>query len=241
LGSTTPLRRRIWISARLWWRRVLGLNDSPESIAASTAIGVFIALTPTIGIQMILSFALCCLARVNRIAGPLMAWITNPVTMFPVFWFNLHVGLLLFPMRAGEADSRLALAVEDLKQVSGFDFIFLRWEKMKLAVNAIWSMGPDVLLPLFLGSIVVGLVCGLLAYPFTRWAVIRFRARRTERGKRWSSAAPRALQEELPSSAPPGMVVAVAASTRPVPPTPESATAAVVSASADSAPPPSTA
>ncbi|HIC22647.1 MAG TPA: DUF2062 domain-containing protein, partial [Planctomycetes bacterium] len=35
------------------WRRILQLEGSSHSIALGTAIGLFVAMTPTVGLQMI--------------------------------------------------------------------------------------------------------------------------------------------------------------------------------------------
>ncbi len=39
---------------RRFIQRILQINDTPESIALGTAVGIWLAMTPTVGIQMIL-------------------------------------------------------------------------------------------------------------------------------------------------------------------------------------------
>ena len=45
---------RWWATPRRLIRRLLSLDDTPHAIALGTAIGMFIGLTPTVGIQMII-------------------------------------------------------------------------------------------------------------------------------------------------------------------------------------------
>ena len=51
------------------FRAIVMLDDTPHSIALGTAIGLFIAWTPTVGIHMILVVALALLFRANKVAG----------------------------------------------------------------------------------------------------------------------------------------------------------------------------
>ena len=75
------------------WRRtrrflivkVLHANDTPHRIALGIAIGVFIGLTPTVGLQMIIALALATALRANKVVCIPMVWITNPVTLVPIY------------------------------------------------------------------------------------------------------------------------------------------------------------
>ena len=48
---------RWWTSPGRLAQRVLTLDDTPHSIALGTAIGMFVGLTPTVGIQMVVVLA----------------------------------------------------------------------------------------------------------------------------------------------------------------------------------------
>ncbi|MBE7465595.1 MAG: DUF2062 domain-containing protein [Planctomycetes bacterium] len=195
--------RSVHINGRKWFRKVLGLNDTPESIAASTAIGIFVAWTPTIGIQMIISFALCAVARVNRIAGPLMAWITNPVTIPPIFYFNYLVGSWILHSEgdAGTAGKRMDAAWETMGTVSMWDFLTFNGPQINKWFDEMLHLGAEIMVPLMVGSILVGLVLGLAAYPLTVRAVRAFRAARQKRGVFWKAHATGA---HLPAVSPAG-------------------------------------
>ncbi|MEQ9069058.1 MAG: DUF2062 domain-containing protein, partial [Gimesia chilikensis] len=79
-------------------RSILMLDDSAHSIALGTAIGMFIALTPTVGIQMLLvvcvAFLTRPLFRFNQVASLITVYISNPLTIVPIYWFDYKVGTL---------------------------------------------------------------------------------------------------------------------------------------------------
>ena len=77
----------------LWWRKtkrsVLLINDTPHRVALGIGIGTFIAYQPIVGIQMIVGALLAMLLRANITATLPPAWITNPVTILPIY-LTLH-------------------------------------------------------------------------------------------------------------------------------------------------------
>lgn len=111
-----------------------------------------------IPIQMVTSAFSAIVFRINLPISVALVWITNPLTMPPVFYMNYLVGtwLLGTPARAGE----FHLSVE--------------W--ITSEIGAIWK-------PLYFGSFVLGVVFALLGYCamrlYWRWHVLkRFRERR---------------------------------------------------------------
>ncbi|MEC9476107.1 MAG: DUF2062 domain-containing protein [Planctomycetota bacterium] len=151
------------------WRRILQLQGSAHSIALGTAIGLFIAMTPTVGLQMIIIVLISLVIPANRLAGFIMVYISNPLTVVPIYWLDYWVGLKCL--------SQTGMTRQDFET---------RWiEAQSKAAEAGWyegslelmrSFGNDVLGPMFLGGAVVGLVCALPAYPLTLKFVRQYRA-----------------------------------------------------------------
>ncbi len=73
-----------------------------NEIALGAAIGIFIGLTPTAGIQMWIVFILWLFfkyvlgVRFDLIIGVALVWISNPFTVFLIYYLFLVTGLLLF-------------------------------------------------------------------------------------------------------------------------------------------------
>lgn len=65
-----------------------------RSLAGGTAIGLFIAFIP-MPLQMALAAMLAILFRVNLPLATALVWITNPITIPPVFYFAYVLGSIL--------------------------------------------------------------------------------------------------------------------------------------------------
>lgn len=142
-----------WNSPRALLRAILSLNDTPHSIAKGTAIGMFLGLTPTVGIQMMLVMLVSFFIRFNRKAALITVYISNPFTMIPMYWANYKVGTLFFDETVSHED------FERLLTYHGFS----EW------MNAIHAVFIEVGLPLLFGSLIVATTGGLITYPFIRW------------------------------------------------------------------------
>lgn len=160
--------------------RFLHLDDTPHRIALGVAIGLFVALTPTVGLQMVIGAMLAWLLRANKVPAIGLAWITNPFTIVPVFYFNWCVGHALM-YREIEGDdavrNRIADTVAEFGGFTGamgrlFDWSF--WEKLVAPLGAIAG-------ELIVGSILVATVAGLSGYLLTYGGVRRYRERRLVR------------------------------------------------------------
>ncbi len=86
-------RRNFLLKLRPVFRWVLKLRSSSYAIAGGLGLGMFLAFTPTVGIQIILAVVLATLLNVNRPAAMIPVWITNPVTVAPIYTFNYWLGL----------------------------------------------------------------------------------------------------------------------------------------------------
>lgn len=153
--------------------RVLHVDDTPHRIALSVAIGIFVTWTPTIGLQMILTVILCALCRANKAVGVPFVWISNPLTIVPIYYPNYVVGCWLLGGDYGGFDFIATLT----RQVSGGGWwatVTAWWTNM---AEAFWH----VFWPLWVGSVVVGLVLGGLTYPLIYWGVVRYREHRRRR------------------------------------------------------------
>lgn len=154
-----------WNRAKGWFIHLLHMDDSAHSIALGAALGVFIAWTPTIGLQMMLIFFVTSILRANRVAGVPMAWITNPATLVPIYWFNLYIGTLV----VGGSDKMLDNFEAAARGIVARD---LPWWDL---VKQWWDVVMEVAVPLWVGSILVGLVAGAVAYGVMYYLITTYR------------------------------------------------------------------
>lgn len=125
--------------AKLILVRFVRLRGLPEEIAKGIALGIFIGMTPTFGLQMVIAIFFAYLLRENRLAAIIGVWVTNPLTAPVIYAIEYEVGRILLDI------PRATLPAE-------FSF------------GAFKNLGYDILAPLWLGGVVAGVLCGSLAY-----------------------------------------------------------------------------
>lgn len=138
-------------------RQILALEDTDHSKAMGVAVGMFIGMTPTVGIQMIIVLLVAVLTSrlfyFNRVAALLTVYISNPLTMLPIYWLDYQVGTWFV---AGDVDRA---EFTKILEYNGF----AEWWQTILGLFVTIGM------PLILGSLVVATVCGVVSYPIMRW------------------------------------------------------------------------
>jgi uncharacterized protein (DUF2062 family) len=166
--------RNLLIRLRPVLRWVIRLRSSPRAIAGGLAIGTFIAFTPTVGVQLILALFAATLFNMNRPASMIPVWITNPLTVAPIYTFNYWIGLKMWSGPPLHEVSGMFIDIS--KTMAKLEF----WN-IKDQFMAILHMGWEILIPLILGSIAVGVVSGILVFIFTRKLLSIFLTRRAEK------------------------------------------------------------
>lgn len=166
-----PDKPRIrWFS---WWHRVkdfvlhkiLRADDSPHRLALGVALGMWVALLPLVGIQMITSAALCHPFKGNKVVAMAMAWVSNPITLVPIFLPCYWLGCLILGLDAIPYDDFVAIFSPD---VEGW------WSR----IAASWSAMMAIFGPLWLGSAIVATVVAVPCYFITERAVTWYRLKR---------------------------------------------------------------
>ncbi len=124
---------------------------SRHSIAKAFAVGLFVAWIP-IPFQMVLSAAIAILFCANLPISIALVWLTNPLTMPPMFYGAYKLGAFL--LGVGEVPFKMELSFE-------------------------WLINGSLLIwkPFLLGCLVAGTTSAILGYCgihiFWRWSVIR--------------------------------------------------------------------
>ncbi len=127
---------------RYLYLRFIRLRGTAEDVARGMALGVFIGITPTMGVQMPLAFFFAMLLKENKIAAVIGVWISNPMTAIPIYTYNFKIGKYL-------------LGTPDIK-MPNFS-----------SLNEVLALGHDLILPLTLGSCIAGVFSATVAYFIT--------------------------------------------------------------------------
>lgn len=131
-----------------------------KSVSAAAFIGLFVAFIPLPGQTLIAAF-LAIMLRVNLPISILLVWITNPLTMAPIFYLSYKVGAAIMGTAANQFNFEIS------------------WYWLTNGLAQIWQ-------PFLLGCLLCGTFSGLLASAAVRWAwrkhtIHRWHERRLQR------------------------------------------------------------
>lgn len=161
-------------------RKVLETEDPPERIARGVAVGSFIAVTPTIGLQIYLAVLLATLIRANRVAAVTMTFVLNPLIFVPPsYWYFPAYYIGTFILRIdGPGFSQIA---DTYGSSEGFFDLLGR----------VWSLGLEIYGPMIVGGVVMGVPLAFLMYKVSLRIVSRHRSEQTSTAsEKPSSGAP---------------------------------------------------
>ena len=123
-------------------RLILSIKESPVRLSLSFAIGVFIGMSPFLGIHTILGIICAYLFRLNKFVTIVGVYITNPWTIIPIYTFSTYVGARLIGM------NRIIPSID--------------WKNITLS-RLISELGP-LLKPFIIGTLFIGLISSLISY-----------------------------------------------------------------------------
>ena len=136
--------------------RVKKLQGDPHYIAVGMAIGVFVAITPTIPFHTAIALALAFMLRGSKAAAAIAVWVSNPVTI-PIFYLcSYKVGNFI------------------LGNSIPFD---PKYESL----SELAKLGLDATIAMMVGGVILGIFPGIAAYFITRKIFITLRARKAQR------------------------------------------------------------
>ena len=147
----------VFLRMRPVLRWIFRLRGSPQAIAGGFSLGLFIAFTPTIGIQIVLAVFLATALNLNRPAAALAVWITNPVTIPAILSLNYWLGSHIWKGPSVPEVSRRLF--EFASQLTTLDLWAITDQ-----FSAVAELGEDVIVPLILGSIIAGTLSAALSY-----------------------------------------------------------------------------
>ena len=150
------------MNVRKFLRDLTGLDDPPHKIAMGLALGIFIGFIPIMGIQMAVVLPFAVLFRGNKTAAIGGVWITNPVTVIPIYYMDYKVGMLFLdypPLTWGH-----------------FEDLFTT-----MTLDKLLKLGGSILVPLFVGGAVVAVIAAIPTYFIAKRVVTRSRERRARR------------------------------------------------------------
>ena len=152
---------------------ILGVRDTPRRIAWGVFLGSVVAMTPTLGFQIVLYVAIATVLRANKLSGIPILFISNPITAVPLYWFCWKVSaVVLGSDQSGPSalEQQLSDAEAQADDSNLWTDIWTAdfWEALG---ETLLDMGAEM----WTGSLLLGVALGIPMYFLTLWGVKAFR------------------------------------------------------------------
>ncbi len=149
--------------------RILHINDSPHRIALGVALALFVAWMPAFGLHIPMVLSLAFLLRANKFVAFTFVWVSNPFTIFPIYYPNYLFGrtvLRLFRPDSGLSNAQIREIFDQFDSIAFFTGCF-HPEFWRNLFSLLWQKVPE----LWLGSLLMGILVALAAY-FTTYRIV---------------------------------------------------------------------
>lgn len=134
------------------YARFLKIRGTPNAIGLGFALGLFVGMTPFMGIQTPIAIFFAALFKWNKISSAAGVWISNPVSAPVIYGINFFIGAKIIGLKAAATPSEHA----------GFSLI-------KLIQGT-----PEILVAMIIGGIVTGIPLAVMGYFFSFSAVKKY-------------------------------------------------------------------
>ncbi len=134
-------------------RIIFSVKDTPKKIAFAFAVGIFIGISPFLGLHTLMAIAFASILRLNKLVTLAGAFVTNPLTIIPIYSFATWMGT----------------------KMTGHENTFSQTNFKEITIINIFSILRELILPFFVGTIAFGLIAGVLSYLFVYYIVKRMR------------------------------------------------------------------
>jgi len=136
---------RIQRFLRSVYEQIFKINDSPQRVAAGFGLGVFLGIFP--GTGPIASLFLAWVFKLNRASALLGCILTNSWISLVTFILSIKLGSVILKVNWREVYDESFSYIKDFKLFSLFKLSIL-----------------EVVFPVILGYVILGLLFGLVAY-----------------------------------------------------------------------------
>jgi len=145
---------RLWESLKKAYVRFLKIRGTPREIALGFALGIFVAMSPTMGFQMAIAIPIAAMLKWNKIAAAMAVWVSNPFTIPIIYWPTYYIGAKIMGMPLG-------LNAADMASGS--------------TMLALAEKAPKIFGAMTLGGVVLGLPLAAISYYLAYFAIEKYR------------------------------------------------------------------
>ena len=135
------------------YERFIKIRGEPRKIALGFALGLFVGMSPTMGLQIAIAVFFAALFKWNKISAAVGVWITNPVTAPFIYGMTYVTGARLLGIKK----------TYNLNSGINLD-----------TINKILQKAPGIFWALIIGGFIIGLPLAVAGYYFSYAAVTRY-------------------------------------------------------------------
>lgn len=144
-------------SVKEFCKNLVSMKGKPSKIAFGLALGIFIGILIPVGFQMLIAIPLAVFFNVNIIVTVTATFITNPVTVVPLYFAIIKIG-------------------EFITQIK------ISWKKIEMLIenpdfDHLVSLGSESLIVFFSGSFILGILISTAIYFITLKLICRYRSK----------------------------------------------------------------
>ena len=136
------------------YERFVKLRGNPREIALGFALGLFIGMSPTMGIQMFIAIFFAAIFKWSKIAAAAGAWITNPLTAPFLYWLTYWIG-------AKALSYKMKYPLPDELNLD--------------ALICMLKQAPEILWIMTVGGMILGIPVAIAGYYFSLSAILKYR------------------------------------------------------------------
>lgn len=125
-----------------------------REMTAALLVGLIVALMPLVGAQMLIVFFLAVWFRCNLPLIVALQWISNPLTMGPIYYADYIIGMAVLELCGFVPEVNTLLKPD-------YDWAHFEWSHLAEILDAF----P----PMLLGGLVLGVFAGILAAGSYKW------------------------------------------------------------------------
>lgn len=148
----TKLYYTLLDSLKKAYQRFLKIRGNPREIAFGFSLGLFVGMSPFMGLQTAIAIFFAALFKWNKISSAVGVWISNPITAPILYSITFYVGSYLIGIKGPPNPTEEA----------GFSILTMLLK------------APEILGALVLGGIVTGLPVCIIGYYLSFTAVSKY-------------------------------------------------------------------
>lgn len=147
-------RRRWTAPLRKAYYRFLKIRGNPREIALGFALGIFVGMSPFMGLHTAIAVPLAALFKWNKFSAALAVWVSNPLSAPVIYSVTYYTG------------ARVLFIEDGYKLPLTFDL-----EALLYTLRS----APEIVGILLVGGVVIGLPLAALGYYFALKTIVEYR------------------------------------------------------------------